>query len=175
MYRQGIILLLAGLVTACGSGKESDTDFLSDAQERNVAAATEGATASASYDSVNAVAVIDGDRSAAQFWIGNVQMDSLTIDLGQSRSVSEFSVFTNDLTLSMFTNSKQLEVSEDATLWHSTGEQQNVDTPCQTLSFSNTRLRCQFSQRQAIRYFRLSFRVPNIELERIYEIEMLGF
>ncbi len=157
-------LLLAG----CG-GSDSDDKFLGGSNDINVALASNGASATATYDNGSAPNVIDGDPTAATDWAGIVSGDSVQINFGQLRYLKEIKIHTNDSSPS----NKRIEISTDNAVWKTTAQNSGVDIPCTTYITNSTSITCTYSSRQQIKY--VKFTTLTTDLLNVYEIEATGY
>lgn len=166
-------------MVACGGGggssNNSTTNDTTDAVERNVAAKDNGATVTATYDSSGASYVIDGDITESFFWSANVTGDELKIDFGQTVSVSDITIYTNDMIFSTSNPSKIIEVSKDNTTWLETSNIIAGDIPCQSSNIGGGKMFCSFSSAQDLRYLKIRITEESEpELIKIFEVDVTG-
>ncbi len=173
-----LVLLLA----ACGGGGGSDAPAPAAAAPApaastpvNVSLASSGASVSASYGGATANFVNDGDSATTtNFWAGNVSGDTVTVDFGATRTVTEVSVYTNDTSFDSGSPKKYIEISADNLSWKKTAQIIGGDVGCSTYSSGSGRIRCVFSAPQSIRYFRVRVTAATPSTQQIVEMVALG-
>lgn len=166
---------LALLLSGCGSSGGSGS-FISDEVDINVALTSNGATTSATYDSPQASVTIDGNASTSLFWAGNITGDSITVDFGSSKALSQLDIYTNDANLNELNASKVVELSTDNATWNTTAETSGGAITCQQLNSSGGHTLCNYNLRQSARYIRITIEaLTAIGLENVHEIQATGF
>ena len=119
MYKNIGFIVLAFLLISCGGGGSSSTSDNA-STERDLAAASSGATVAATYDSDSATNVIDRDVSRSLFWSANITGDNLTIDFGKIVNISHMDIYTNEFYLNSFKEKWMVELSQDGFTWKRT-------------------------------------------------------
>lgn len=173
-----LVLLLA----ACGGGGGSDAPAPAAAAPApaavtpvNASLAANGGSVSASYGGATANFVNDGDTATTtNFWAGNVSGDTVTVDFGATRTVTEVSVYTNDTSFDSGSPKKYIEISADNLSWKKTAQIIGGDVGCSTYSSGSGRIRCVFSAPQSIRYFRVRVTAATPSSQEIVEMVALG-
>jgi len=174
----GLVSLLL-LLAACGGGS-SDAPAAAPvapvvATSVNVSLAANGGSASATYGGTMANFVNDGDNSTTtNFWAGNVTGDTVTVDFGSLRTVTEISVYTNDTSFNSGSPKKYIEISADNATWKKTAQIVGGDVACSTFSAGSGKIRCVFSSPQSVRYFRVRVTSATPADQEIVEMEALG-
>lgn len=170
-YRQ---LCLAALVafgiSACGGGSGANDDFLRGSHDQNIALASSGSLATASYDNDNAYLVNDGDQTTSLYWAGNVTDDYVTINFGSEKQLSELTVYTNSTPPSDWL----LELSNNGIAWQTTALTAGGDIECPPV-VSTGKVSCVFASATYAQHVRLRITaVSNIGLIQVYELEAQG-
>ncbi len=183
-FKLGLSALLVTLLTACGGGGGGGSTPSNSTpgggvtppqNDVNVALASQGATATATYDNGNADLVNDGDTTVANFWAGNISGDYVTVDFGSSKNVASITVYTNDTGFSSNNPNKVIEVSNNGTTWLTTADLTGGDLRCSSLSMGNGRIACTFENRTDLRYVRFTVTAQNnVGLIHVYEIQAQG-
>ena len=161
---------------ACGGG-DGNSSGVFDAVDSNIALASKGSSTTASYDAGAAPSLIDGDRTAAASWSGNVSNDSVTIDFGRERFVRNLRLYTNSVASSAANADIEIEFQPNSGAWQTTGYDSAVDVPCNTYTAGADDQYCTFSSRIRARRIRLTITAPSIEVAAIalYELEATGY
>ncbi|PCJ45967.1 MAG: hypothetical protein COA99_03760 [Moraxellaceae bacterium] len=143
---------------------------------------TNNSVATASYDSSNALLVLDGDTSFANFWSGNIPGDNLVIDLGSVMPIAKITVFLFDPKASM---NQTYGLSKDGVVWRETMQLSGGEVPCTTgFSIGPTKVSCKPGVASSsgnaadgayqARYFRITMNKSNVVFQ-VYEVEILGW
>ena len=171
------------LLTACGGGGGGGGGVVgnggnggdSPQTDSNVALASAGASASATYDNGNAGLVNDGDNSTSNFWAGNITGDSVTIDFGSVKDITSITVYTNSTTFNSTNPDKRIEISEDGNTWSLTAQLTGGDLGCASASMASGRIECTLADRTDARYIRFTTTATsNVGLIQVYEMEVQG-
>lgn len=174
------LVSLSLLLSACGGGS-SDTPAATAsppptaATPLKVSMAANGASVSATYGGYTTNFVNDGDTiTTTNFWAGNVTGDTVTVDFGSMRTVTEISVYTNDTSFNSGSPEKYIEISDDNAQWKKTAQVVGGDVDCSTFSAGSGKIRCVFSSPQSIRYFRVRVTSATPATQEIVEMVALG-
>lgn len=179
-FKLGLSAFVITLLTACGGGGGGGTPSNSNPggstpqTDSNVALASQGATATATYDNGNADLVNDGDTTS-NFWAGNITGDSVTVDFGESKNVASLTIYTSSTSYSSNNPEKIIEVSNNGTTWLTTAVPLGGDVGCSSLSMGSGRIACTFENRTNLRYVRFTVTAQNnVGLIQVHEIQAQG-
>lgn len=179
-----LLLTLACVsLVACGSESSSsstegaaNSNTANNPVDINMAAKSNGASVTSTYDSSAAEYVIDGDTTTSLYWSGNITDDSLTVDMGKAVSASSITVYTNDTSFSTNNPFKTVDVSADGSTWLRTlAPFGNGDIACPTYVTGSGRVYCNFESDQSFRYVKVTITAQsNPGLVQIHEVEVMG-
>lgn len=167
-----VVVVLYGIaLTGCsgGGGGGGDSTPPPVVASKNVALATNGGAASATYDNAGAAYVNDADTTT-NFWSGNIANDSVTVTFDKTYTISQIKYFTN---ATNSTNTR-MEFSADGVTYTPVSFFSSAGTWCQNLTMSSSGyITCGLSASQQARYVRIIV-VANPATTRIYELEVTG-
>jgi hypothetical protein len=144
---------------------------------KNVALASNGATASATYDTAHATYANDGATSGSA-WVGSVSNDALTVAFDKTYHVAGFTLHTNA------TNNvdTRIELSTDGTTYTTVNLLGAViaggsGIPCSGLNMGSGKIECTLSsmpQASRIRVVVTATTAADIANTHLYELEVTG-
>jgi len=171
--------------TTTNNGSTSTTTTTTDANgnviptptgtAKNVALASNGGVASATYDTAHATNVNDGNTSGSA-WVGSVPNDALTVAFDKTYHVAGFTLHTNA------TNNvdTRIELSTDGTTYTAVNLLGAVISggsgiPCSGLSMGSGKIECTLSSMpQASRIRVVVTATTAVADTRLYELEVTG-
>lgn len=161
------------LLTACGGGGGgggNDNSRAFSTPEVNVAAASNGAKATATYNNATAKNLIDGD--VATTWISD-DGSTITVDFGTTRSITKIVLRKVDSSVTLGSNPDILvELSENGSTW--TASNMSVYSggiPCTSINSGRTVSTCEMAARNA-RAIRVT--TQNGKSFELQELEVTG-
>ncbi len=183
-YQERMLATVLGtlLLAACGGGGGGESSSAAGTPSTpvpavpvNVALPANGATVSATYGGSTKDFVNDGDTTTTtNFWAGNIGGDTVTVDFGKLRNVTDVTVYTNDTSFSSSNPSKYIEVSADNASWKKTAQVVGGDVACASYVTGTGKISCTFSTAQSIRYLRVRVTAVSPGNEHVVEIQATG-
>lgn len=174
-----LLASLIGLLAGCGgssssSSSNTNTTDGNNSVPSNVALASHGGVASASYDNAHASVVNDGDTTEAKAWTGSAAGDHVVVKFDKSYALSAVAVFTNHTAFSSSAREKYIELSQDGTTWQETGVLVGGAIPCDAgFKMGNGQIRCNYQHPINAQYIRVRLANANSPVN-IFEIQAFG-
>lgn len=177
-----LLASLIGLLAGCGGSSSSSSSSSSNTNTTdgnnsapsNVALASHGGVASASYDNAHAGVVNDGDTTDAKVWTGSAAGDHVVVKFDKSYALSAVAVFTNHMAFSSNAREKYIELSKDGTTWQETGVLVGGAIPCDAgFKMGNQQIRCNYQHPINAQYIRVRLANANSTVN-IFEIQAFG-
>ncbi len=182
------LIFTCALIVGCSSSSTSDTSGNTSnpntppgsGAEKNVAAASNGATVSSTFAG-NETFTTDDDTTTVNFWQGGTESDEVKITFDKSYSISEIKLHTNNRSVSISegvaSTGFQVFISNDDVIYSEVamyfGVSAAITCFSNILSNTNGTVECVLANNQDVQYIRVRV-LSDFDTTELYEIEVTG-